>query len=40
MEEVINEVDDPFSSLEAEYHQNSYYLNHFNLVVCILLCGL
>ena len=40
MEEVINEVDDPFSGLETEYHQNSYYLNHFNLVVCVLLCGM
>lgn len=35
MEEVINEVEEPFNGLETEHQQNSYYLNHFNLVVCV-----
>jgi len=35
MEEVINEVEEPFNGLKTEYQLNSYYLSHFNLVVCV-----
>ena len=34
MEEVFNEVEEPFKDLTTEYQQNAYFLNHFNLVVC------
>ena len=33
MEEVFNEIEEPFGGLTTEYQQNTYFLNHFNLVV-------
>ncbi|XP_065902216.1 uncharacterized protein [Dysidea avara] len=32
MDEVFNDIEEPFSGLATEYQQNAYYLNQFHLV--------